>query len=37
VPAGEVHELSADLRKALAANPGALGAWAHITPLARND
>jgi hypothetical protein len=37
VPGGVVHELPADLRKALIANPTALGAWNDITPLARNE
>jgi hypothetical protein len=31
-----VHELPADLRKALIANSTALDAWKDITPLARN-
>jgi len=37
VPGGVVHELPADLRKALVANPVALAAWNDITPLARNE
>ena len=37
VPGGVVHELPADLRKALIANPTALDAWRDITPLARNE
>ena len=37
VPGGAVHELPADLRKALIANPTALDAWKDITPLARNE
>jgi uncharacterized protein YdeI (YjbR/CyaY-like superfamily) len=37
VPGGAVHELPADLRKALMANPPALDAWRDITPLARNE
>ena len=37
VPGGVVHELPPDLRKALIANPAALGAWKDITPLARNE
>jgi len=32
-----VHELPADLREVLIANPTALGAWKDITPLARNE
>ena len=34
---GVVHEVPADLRKALASNPQALAAWEDITPLARNE
>lgn len=34
---GTVHELPADLRKALASDPKALEAWEDITPLARNE
>jgi hypothetical protein len=37
VPGGVVHELPADLRKALIANATALDAWKDITPLARNE
>jgi uncharacterized protein YdeI (YjbR/CyaY-like superfamily) len=37
VPGGVVHELPADLRKALLANETALAAWTDITPLARNE
>jgi uncharacterized protein YdeI (YjbR/CyaY-like superfamily) len=37
VPGGVVHELPGDLRRALTANPTALGAWKDITPLARNE
>lgn len=37
VPGGVVHELPADLRKSLLANPAALAAWNDITPLARNE
>jgi hypothetical protein len=37
VPGGVVHELPADLRKALVANTTALDAWMDITPLARNE
>jgi len=32
-----VHQLPADLRKALLANATALGAWKDITPLIRNE
>jgi len=37
LPGGVVHDLPGDLRKALIANPTALGAWKDITPLARNE
>ncbi|HEV3054913.1 MAG TPA: YdeI/OmpD-associated family protein [Solirubrobacteraceae bacterium] len=37
VPGGVVHELPADLRKALVANGTALDAGTDITPLARNE
>ncbi len=37
LPGGVVHELPADLRKALTANATALAAWTDITPLARNE
>src|ERR1700704_5547168 len=37
VPAGVVHRLPGDLRKALIANPTALDAWNDISPLARNE
>ena len=37
ISGGTVHELPADLRKALAAAPKALAAWESITPLARNE
>ncbi|PKW13897.1 YdeI/OmpD-associated family protein [Saccharopolyspora spinosa] len=37
VPGGVVHQLPADLRKALIANTTALDAWTDITPLARNE
>ena len=36
-PGGVVHNLPADLSAALEAQPQALAAWAHITPLARNE
>src|SRR3979411_3251057 len=32
-----VHEVSADLKKALTSDPQALAAWEDITPLARNE
>ena len=37
IPGGVVHELPADLSKALSANAAALAAWQDITPLARNE
>ena len=37
ISGGVVHELPADLRTALAGNPGALDRWEDITPLARNE
>ncbi len=37
VAGGVVHDLPADLRKALAANATALELWNDITPLARNE
>ena len=37
VAGGVVHELPADLRKALVCNSTALAAWQDITPLARNE
>lgn len=37
ISGGVIHQLPADLRKALAADPKALGAWEDITPLARNE
>jgi len=37
VAGGVVHEMPADLKKALLANATALEAWNDITPLARNE
>src|SRR5262245_57406494 len=37
ISSGVVHEVPADLKKALASNPHALAAWEDITPLARNE
>ena len=37
IAGGVAHELPADLRKALTADPKALAAWESITPLARNE
>jgi hypothetical protein len=37
ISGGTVHELTADLRDALAADRKALAAWEDITPLARNE
>ena len=34
---GTVHQLPDDLRRALAAAPGAIAAWESLTPLARNE
>ena len=34
---GTVHEVPADLRDALTADPKALAAWEDLTPLARNE
>jgi hypothetical protein len=37
IPGGVVHRLLADLKTGLLLSPKALAAWAHITPLARNE
>ena len=37
ISSGVVHEVPADLRKALTSDPQALTAWEDITPLARNE
>jgi uncharacterized protein YdeI (YjbR/CyaY-like superfamily) len=37
ISGGVVHELPADLRRALTSDPKALAAWEDITPLARNE
>ena len=37
ISGGTVHQLPADLRKALIAKPQANAAWESITPLARNE
>jgi hypothetical protein len=37
ISSGVVHELPADLKKALATDPQALAAWEDITPLSRNE
>jgi uncharacterized protein YdeI (YjbR/CyaY-like superfamily) len=37
ISAGVVHDLPADLRSALTADPEARAAWEDITPLARNE
>jgi uncharacterized protein YdeI (YjbR/CyaY-like superfamily) len=37
ISSGVVHEVPADLRKALTSHPQALTAWEDITPLARNE
>ena len=37
ISGGVVHDLPADLRKALTADVKAVAAWEDITPLARNE
>src|SRR5258708_19913632 len=37
ISSGVVHEVPADLERALTSNPQALTAWDDITPLARNE
>jgi uncharacterized protein YdeI (YjbR/CyaY-like superfamily) len=37
ISSGAVHEVPADLKKALSSDPQALAAWEDITPLARNE
>ena len=37
IATGVVHDLPADLKKAIIADPAALAAWEDITPLARNE
>jgi len=37
ISSGTVHDLPADLRKALVADPKAYALWEDITPLARNE
>lgn len=37
ISGGTVHNIPADLRKALVANAKALALWEDITPLARNE
>ena len=37
ISGGVVHELPADMRKALTADVRALAAWESLTPLARNE
>lgn len=37
IAGGVAHEMPADLRKALLADPAALAKWEDITPLARNE
>src|SRR4029077_19597168 len=37
ISSGVVHEVPADLKKALASDPQAFAAWEDITPLARNE
>ena len=37
LPGGTVHDLPADLRKALSSSAAAMETWRDITPLARNE
>ncbi len=37
ISSGVVHDVPADLKKALTSDPQALAAWEDITPLARNE
>lgn len=37
LPCGTVHDLPADFKKALLADPAARATWEDITPLARNE
>jgi uncharacterized protein YdeI (YjbR/CyaY-like superfamily) len=37
IPGGVVHDLPADLEKALEGDAAALATWRDITPLARNE
>ena len=37
ISSGVVHEVPADLRKALTSDPQVLTAWEDITPIARNE
>lgn len=37
ISAGVVHDMPADLKKALVTDPKALAIWEDITPLARNE
>jgi len=37
ISSGVVHQVPADLRRALISDPRALTAWEDITPLARNE
>lgn len=37
IAGGVIHDLPADLKKALIANPKVLTAWENISPLARNE
>lgn len=37
IAGGVLHELPADLKKALIASPDALATWEDITPIARNE
>jgi hypothetical protein len=37
ISSGVVHQVPADLKKALTSDPRVLTAWEDITPLARNE
>ncbi len=37
IPAGVVHEIPADLRKALTSDESVIERWKDLTPLARNE
>ena len=37
IATGTVHQITAAIKKALIAEPTALGVWEDITPLARNE
>ncbi|MBU0799640.1 MAG: YdeI/OmpD-associated family protein [Alphaproteobacteria bacterium] len=37
IPGGVLHELPADLKRALTSSPDAMATWEAITPIARNE